>query len=170
MNSLEDYNLGGLDESLTVETSEEHREATLKMSQQASRSIEIISHALDPQIYDTPDFIEALKQLVLKHYMVRVRILVFDPVTIVRHGHRMIDLMHNLPTYIEFRKPGFEYDGFSESVFIADATGYVLRTTPERYDGTVNFNDRRGSTLLRRKFEEMWERSRQDPNLKRISL
>lgn len=170
MLNFDDYSLGETDDTVYIETSEDHRAATLQMAWQCRRSMEIISHRLDPAVYDTPEFIEATKRLILQHYQVRIRILVFEPVTIVRYGHRLVDLMHNLPTYIEFRKPGFEYDGFNEAVFIADSTGYVLRTTAERYEGTLNFNDRRGSTILRRKFEEMWQRSRQDPNLKRISL
>lgn len=170
MLTFENHNLGETDETVYVETSEEHRLATVKMAQRCRRSMEIISHALDPAVYDTPDFIEAARQLALQHRYARIRILVFEPLTIVKRGHRMIDLMQNLPTYIEFRKPGFEYDGFNESVFIADGTGYILRTTAERYEGTLNFNDKRASSILRHKFDEMWERSRQDPNLKRVGL
>lgn len=170
MNSLEAHYLGETKEALAVETSEEHRLATLRMTRQSRRSIDIISHYLDPFVYDTPDVIEALKQLVLQHAQNRIRVLVFEPLSIVQRGHRMIELMHSLPTYIAFRKPGYEYDGFTESVFIADVTGYILRTTADRYEGTVNFNDPRGARTLRHKFDEMWERSRPDPNLKRIGL
>ncbi len=170
MLTFEEHNLGQTDEALSLESSEEHRRATLKMAQRCRRSMEIISHTLDPYVYDTPEFVDAARQLALQHRFARIRILVFEPLTIVKRGHRMVDLMQNLPTYIEFRKPGFEYDGFSESVFIADGTGYILRTTAERYEGTLNFNDKRASSILQRKFDEMWERSRQDPNLKRVSL
>jgi len=170
MLTFEKHNLGETDEMLYVKTREEHRLATLKMAQCCRRNMEIISHALDPHVYDTPEFVDAARRLTLQHRYARIRILVFEPPTIVKRGHRMIELMQNLPSYIEFRKPGFEYDGFNESVFIADATGYILRTAAERYEGTLNFNDKRASSILRHKFDEMWERSRQDPNLKRVSL
>jgi hypothetical protein len=170
MNSFSQYTLGETDETVFVDSAELHRSATLQMAGQCRRTMEIISHELDPAVYDSAEFVEAAKDLALRHYMARIRILVFDPLTIVRHGHRMIDLMHNLPTFIEFRKPGFEYDGFNESLFIADSTGYIVRTTAGRYEGNLNFNDRRAAGILRRKFEEMWERSRQDANLKRVSL
>jgi hypothetical protein len=162
--------LGETDEKVSIDTSEEHRGAALRMAQQARSNIAIISRELDPVIYDTPDFLEAVKQLVLLNRYTHVRAMVFEPLAIVKRGHRLYELMLDLTTHIEFRVPSNEYSGFNESLFVADETGYILRNNAERYEGSLNFNDRRSARILMKKFEEMWGKAKPDPNLKRVNL
>ena len=170
MLSFENHILGETDEKIAIDSSNDHRTAALRMAQQAKRGIAIISRELDPPVYNTPEFVEAVKQLVLANRYTHLRAMVFEPLTIVKRGHRLVDLMQNLTSFIEFRVPSFEYDGFNESLFVADDTGYILRTSADRYEGSVNFNDKRSSRILMKKFEEMWGRAKPDPNLKRVSL
>ena len=96
--------------------------------------------------------------------------MVFEPQIIMKYGHRLVDMMLDLTSFIEFRVPSYEYDDFDESLFVADETGYILRTSAERYEGHVNFNDKRSARILMKKFEEMWEKAKPDPNLKRVIL
>jgi len=170
MLKIENHVLGVTDEKIPLETSEDHRRATQRMAAQARRHIAIISHDLDPAIYDTQEFVDAVKQLVLLNRFTHVRILVFDPLSIVKRGHRLFELMLHLTSFIEFRVPGFEHDGFNEALFIADETGYILKTTAERYEGSLNFNDARSARILMKQFDDMWSKARPDPNLKRVSL
>lgn len=170
MLKIENHILGRTDEKVRIDSSEDHRQAALSMAGQARRSIAIISHDLDPSVYDTPEFVEAVKQLVLLNRFTHVRALVFEPLAIVKRGHRLVELMMNLTSFIEFRTPSFEYNGFNESLFVADQAGYILRTSADRYEGTLNFNDARSARILMKKFDEMWGRAKPDPNLKRVSL
>ena len=82
----------------------------------------------------------------------------------------VVDLALNLTSFIEFRKPETEFKTFNESLFIADTTGYIHRHSTERYEGTLNFNDKRLSKILTERFEEMWGRATPDPNLKRVHI
>ena len=100
----------------------------------------------------------------------KVRIIVFESQAIVRRGHLLVKLAGKLPSYIELRNPGKEYDGFNESLFIADNTGYIYRNSSERFEGSLNFSDKRKSKTLMDVFGEMWSRSNPDPNLRNISL
>jgi len=164
------YILGETDEKVSIDTSEEHFGAALRMAEQARSNIAIISRELDPPIYDTPEFVEAAKRLVLLNRYTHMRIMVFDPLALVKRGHRLYELMLNLTSFIEFRVPSDEYDNFNESLFVADETGYILRNNAERYEGSLNFNDRRNARVLIKKFEEMWGKAKPDPNLKRVNL
>ena len=170
MQVFQNHRLGQTDEMVSVDTSEAHRLASYLMATQAKRSLDIISRKLDPPVYDTEEFVEAVKRLVLDNNRVQIRVLVFEPQTIVHHGHRLVDMALNLTSFIEFRKPDNEFKTFNESLFIADATGYIHRNSAERYEGTLNFNDRRLSKILTERFEEIWGRSLPDPNLKRVHL
>lgn len=170
MLNFENHILGVTDEKIAIDSSSDHRLAALRMTEQAKSNIAIISRELDPPVYNTPEFVQAVKQLVLANRYTHLRAMVFEPQTIMKYGHRLVDLMLDLTSFIEFRVPSFEYDDFNESLFVADETGYILRTNAERYEGSVNFNDKRSSRILMKKFEEMWEKAKPDPNLKRVML
>jgi hypothetical protein len=170
MLSFENHTLGVNDEKIAIESSGDHRLAALRMAQQAKSNIAIISRELDPPVYNTPEFVEAVKQLVLANRHTHLRAMVFEPQIIMKYGHRLVDMMLDLTSFIEFRVPSYEYDDFDESLFVADETGYILRTSAERYEGHVNFNDKRSARILMKKFEEMWEKAKPDPNLKRVIL
>jgi len=140
------------------------------MAKQAERSIDIIDRELDPAVYNNPEFAEAVKQLLLKNRYSSVRVLAHEPLIIVRRGHRLVDLAMQLTSFMEIRVPNYEHADFNESLFIADTAGYIQRTNAERYEGKLNFNDKRIARILAQQFDEMWGRSRPDPNFRRALL
>ncbi len=170
MYTFEEYQLGIDDDEVQISTSEEHRLSATMMVEQCKRDISIISRQLDPPVYDTTEFVSAVKKMVLANRRSRLRIIVFEPRRVASHGHLLVELAANLPSFFEFRKPGKDYMNFNESLFVADSTGYVYRKSAERFEGNLNFNDRRKSRVFMDVFEEMWSRSVPDPNLRRISL
>ena len=170
MQVFKNHRLGETDEMVSVNTSDDNRLASYLMASQTKRALDIISRRLDPPVYDNEEFVESVKKLVLGNTRAQVRILVFEPQTIVQYGHRLLDLGLTLTSYIEFRIPSNEYKSFNESLFIADSTGYIHRNSAERYKGTLNFNDKRLSKILTDQFDEMWVKSVQDSNLKRVHL
>ncbi|MFT5134891.1 MAG: hypothetical protein ACI9SC_003373, partial [Gammaproteobacteria bacterium] len=119
MYTFDNYQLGINDDEVRISTSEEHLRSATLMAQQSRRSICIISRELDPHVYNLPDFVEAVKKTLLANRRANVRIIVFEGQTIARRGHLLLNLADKLPSYIEFRKPGIEYNSFNESVFIA---------------------------------------------------
>ncbi len=170
MHTFENYRLGIEDDEVLIDTAGGNHLAATMMAQQCKRNVGIISRELDPVIYDTDTFVEALKQALLENRRAKVRIIVFNTQVISRRGHKLLELAGNLPSYIEFRKAGKEYDDFNESLFVADVTGYIYRNNAERFEGKVNFNDKRRSKILMNVFEEMWNRSTPDPNLRKLSI
>ena len=165
-----DYKLGIDSKLLQLESCDENREIATYMAQQASQTIDVISRLLDPPIFNSPDFIEAVKKLVTKSRKARVRIIVFDPVTIVRNGHRLVDLAGSLSSFIEIKNASHQYQHYSECLMIVDETAFLHRLNWDRYEATANFYDRRQSKYYQKEFEPMWETSLTDPNLRRISL
>ncbi|NNE39272.1 MAG: hypothetical protein HKN08_13285 [Gammaproteobacteria bacterium] len=170
MYKFNDFKLGETEDEIEIESSEDNISATNAMVIQASRKIDIISRKLDPVIYDTPEFIEAIKQLILKSSRAKVRVLVFEPEQIVKRGHRLVSLSMDMSSYITINVPNKEHAAFNESLLIADAAGYIYRKESERFEGKVNFNDKRASRFLIHEFDQMWEKSRSDPYLRRALL
>lgn len=171
MLNFADYTLGeSTEEALKISTREENAAAALELVKQSSQKLAIISHELDPNVYDQADFLDVLRKLAINNRYVEVRIIVFEPELIVRKGHKLLDLAGKISSFIEMRKVSSKYKSFNESVLIADEVGYLYRESKERYKGKVNFNSRRESKHLLDVFNNMWETAKSDPNLRRMHI
>ncbi len=153
-----------------LETREDNAKAALALVRQCKSKLAILSKDLDPFIYEQPEFIKAVRQLVTKRRNVAVRILAFEPEIIVQRGHKLVDLAGRISSHIEIRKPAKQYQSFNEALLIVDDTGYLFRENADRYNGSVNFNDRRNSKHMLEVFNNIWEASEPDPNFRRMSI
>lgn len=166
-----DYKLGeSAAEVLGIKTRRENIDATLALATQCQRTIAIASRDLDPFVYDRSDLFDALKILMLSNHRASIRILVFEPELIIRRGHRLIDLARRMSSYMEMRKSAAEYRFFNEAWFIADETAYICRESALRYEGRINFNDRREAQVLLEAFNNMWNAANPDPNLRGMHI
>lgn len=171
MQNFSDYILGeSTDGDLKIDTRQENADAALELAKQCKYKLAIISKDLDPFVYDQFEFIEALRKIALNGRHAEIRIIVFEPESVVRKGHKLLDLAGKISSYIELRKPSAEYKKFNEAVLIADEVGYLFRENAERYKGKVNFNGRRESKYMLEVFDDMWETAKPDPNLRRMHI
>lgn len=170
LNNFDNHQIGVTDELLELASFEENRLLATYLVQQTRRTLDLASQLLDPAIFNTPEFIEAMRQLVVKNSKPKVRILVHDPATIVKLGHRLVDLASRLSSFIEIRKAGPEHKDYNECLLVADQTAFLHRIDGSRFEATANFNDRRQAKYYLDGFDVMWDASVPDPNLRRISL
>jgi hypothetical protein len=170
MYDIEDYRLGETNKLLQLETRADNIQVANHMANQCQRSLFIISRKLDPTVFDTTEFADAVKYLALRHRRARIRIIVFEPDAIVKRGHRLLELSGRLSSFIEFRKAHYTFDSYNECLILADATGYIHRKNGELYEGTLNFKDRRTSRHLLNKFTDMWEMATPDPEFRKMML
>lgn len=171
MLKLDEYELGGLNKDvIQLETSEDNNLCVTALAEKSRRTLEIASRNLDPLIYDQVNFINAVKSLVLGSRKSRVRILVWEPEIIVRRGHRLLELVSKLSSFIDIRRAGVEHKDFNSGLCIADATGYMNRKSADRYESRACFNDKRQATLHLNEFEEMWDVAKPDPNFRRFLI
>ncbi len=170
MNNFDNFILAETDNEIDIGSLEDNLTAATRMVQQCTRSLDIISRLLDPPIFDSTEFIETIRQMVTKNRNPLLRIIVFDPEMVVKHGHQLVDLAGDLSSFIEIRKAHNQHKNYNECLLIADTIGYIHRNHTERYDATVNFCDKRMSKKLREDFDEIWATATQDPNLRRVHM
>ena len=156
-----DISLGSRDEVKVI---------NIAMAQQTSRTIDIISRHLDPAIFDTPDFIDAIKKLSISSKFTKIRILIKDSDPMTKNGHRLIDLIQQLTSSIEVRKISEEYKSYGEAFTLFDSKAVIYLRHSDRYEGLANFNRPRLVTELSNFFNEVWEHSAPDANLRRLHL
>jgi len=170
MQDIEDYRLGETDRVLQLEKRAENILVTNHMANQCHRCLNIISRELDPLVSDTEEFADAVKYLALRHQRAQIQIIVFEPDTIVKRGHRLLDVSSRLSSFIEIRKAHYSCGDYNECMMVADATGYILRENGERFEGTANFKDLRHSKNLLTQFADMWELATPDPNFRNMLM
>ncbi len=156
-----DISLGSRDEVKVI---------NIAMAQQTSRTIDIISRHLDPAIFDTPDFIDAIKKLSISSKFTKIRILIKDSDPMTKNGHRLTDLIQQLTSSIEVRKISEEYKSYGEAFTLFDGKAVIYLRHSDRYEGLANFNRPRLALELSNFFNEVWEHSAPDANLRRLHL
>jgi phenylalanyl-tRNA synthetase beta subunit len=164
------YKLGEHSNDIAIDTSEDNQAAAVHLVNQGDRSLDIFSRDLEPRIFDTPEFADATRGLAIKTRDLHIRILVIDPDYIIKHGHRLIELARRLTSHMEIRKVHEDYCNNPESYLIVDRRGLLHRKLATRYEAVVNFNNPMTATELHNQFTEIWDRSKQYMDFKRLYI
>ena len=167
---LHDLKLGESDQQIPVTTSEDCTQLMLSLAQQAQHSLRLWSYDLDPRLTDTSEFVQAVRELATRHPRNEVRILVLDPDRAVKQGHRLIELSRRLPSSIEIRKIMEDYAHVAQAFVIADERGILDRDLADRFEGTANFNAPLRARELTKLFDEVWQKSQQFSEFRRLHL
>ncbi|HKJ77402.1 MAG TPA: acyltransferase [Gammaproteobacteria bacterium] len=161
----------GEDETyLEPTTMAENRDIALAMARQARRYLYVFTGDLDPALYDSAEFAEALSALARSSERAHVHILVQDSTRASKDGHRVVELAQRLSSKVRIHRPSRQYADLRETFLVADELGYLYRTVADRYEAQASFRDRKRARELTRHFEEVWQRSEPDPQLRRLSL
>ena len=168
--SLDDYILGESDESIRLDSSEDCSEAVLALTQQANRTLDIFTHSLDRRIYNSQALYAAALKLATRSRYSQIRIIIKDSTDAVKRGSRLVELSHRLSSRVQFRKPPMEYRDFSEEFVIVDEIGLLHRRLANRYDADLSFYEPKKSRQLDKFFDECWEKSAADTNLRQLHL
>lgn len=166
------YKLGETRAEINIDSAEENRNAAISLAKQANYYINIFTQDLDSRIYDNPEFEKHLSQLARKHPSTQVRILVQDSMPAVKKGHRLITLSQNLTSSVLIRKPAKQYRNEQAAFMVADGLGLLYRVYGSNlnFDASVNFMSPLRAKKLDEFFNEVWEQSEPDTQLRRLYM
>jgi predicted GNAT family N-acyltransferase len=162
--------LGKTPDLFQLHTAEDHQAHATCMVRQAKHYLSIFSQTLDPQIFDTPSFVDATKQLAMRSRFSRIRILLQDNKLVLLQGHQLVELAQRLSTTIEIRIPGDAYLDHEENFMLVDELGYLHRKQAANMLGTACYNDRYRTNRMQTIFDEAWEFGTPDRELARLHL
>lgn len=165
-----DYHLGQQHDPITLDRSEDVRQACLALVRQAQRNVILFSRHLDARLYNNAEFTTAVRDFILSSRYAQLRVLVQDVAPALQSGHRLIDLSQRLSSFIEIRVPEKQFSSYNRAFMVVDGSGYLYREQADLYLADCCFGDRKFSDELGHKFEEMWESASPDPNLRRMLL
>ena len=164
--NFNEYKIGDQDKVIHLETMDDNRNVVTAIAQQCQRTLHIQSYDLDPLIYDTSEFVEAVRQIAVNSTRANIQILIEDSSKIIHNGHRIIELTRRLTSFMEIRKINTDLKTLSDAFLI----GVVYRRQIHRYEGFANFNDRGRCRQLLADFKDSWEKAAPDAELRRLHI
>jgi len=170
LDDLNTYLLGETDDALVCVGEADNQAVTQAMLAQTDRHVDIFSRYLEPNIYDTPTCFALFEAIALRSRHARIRILLLHSQTVAHQGHSLLTLGKRLSSYVQFRKPAEQYMSLQEAFLIADDIGTIHRPYPDSLKTLVNFNDVQTAHKLSTLFNQIWEESMPDPELRQWVL
>lgn len=148
----------------------EARAHALALLQQARRSLCIYSADLEPWLYHHAGIQDACTGFLLASPKNRLRILLGDVSRSVKAGHRLLALSRRLPSNLQIRKLHPDYPGEDIAFLLADDRGLLLRPEPGQFAGYALYQDPARVRLRQVQFDQAWEASITDPDLRSLLL
>ena len=148
----------------------EVRAAVIQVTGVANRTLSILTHDLEPDVYDHDDFLETLKKFILARTFARVRVLILDPARVLLSASRFVAMGRRLNSYIEFRRVMPELSGHPEAFFIADEHALVYRARAETWDGISDTYEPAVARMYLSKFESIWNACEIEPEVRQLQI
>ena len=138
------------------------------------RSLHIYTPNVDPRLYNDPDWLDAIRSLVVGQPKVQIYMLLPPAIEWRRSCSHLVQLAERLSTALLLRCPppdaSLEGPEFNQGFMIADETALVHYADPYRFIGSYRLTpSARGRELLNA-FNLMWEKSQPDPELQRLGI
>jgi hypothetical protein len=148
----------------------EVRAAVIQVTGVANRTLSILTHDLEPDVYDHDDFLETLKKFILARTFARVRVLILDPARVLLSASRFVAMGRRLNSYIEFRRLTPELSDHPEAFFIADEQALVYRARAESWEGMSDTYEPAVARMYLSKFESLWNACETEPEVRQLQI
>lgn len=149
---------------------EEQRDGVLALAGQAASRILILSDELEPFLYDNNAFVDACRQMVIRHERCHVHMLVKSAENLKKMDHRLLPLLQRLPSRMALKVCHVEDREYPETFMLADSRGIFLKRVPGRSPALLSADDPRLNAEYARQFAGFWERADSDMSLARLAL
>lgn len=142
----------------------------LALLQQARASLSLYSPDLESWLYSHSSVQEACTRFLLASPKNRLRILVRDVGKPVRQGHRLLNLARRITSNLHIRRINPDHSSDESAYLLADDRGLLLRELPEQYAGYALYNDPGRVRQRQAQFDQAWDISVLDPDLRSFLL
>ncbi|QGX41513.1 hypothetical protein [Permianibacter aggregans] len=149
----------GTDARFAVRSSAENHQACVQLLKAAKLELKLFTRDLDSRVLDYPDIVEAFSQLARYSRQSKIQVLIVDPESPLRSGHRLLDLFQRLSSKIETRKVHPDYTQLPFTFMTVDQRGLLYRSNAAEYEGEVNFNAPLPVKEKNKQFDDIWQQS-----------
>lgn len=142
----------------------------LALLQQARHSLCLYTPDFEPWLYSHSSVQDACSRFLLASPKNHLRILLRDVSRPVKQGHRLLNLARRLTSNLHIRKINPDLPSEEAAYLLADRHGLLLRPQVEQYAGYALYNDPGRVRLRQAQFDQAWDTSVLDPDLRSFLL
>ena len=145
-------------------------ELAVELCNEARRTIRILSPDLDHQVFDSEVLCDKISALARRSRYSDVRILVKDTRAIVQRGHRLLELSRRIPSLVHIQVLAEHPEMNDDTMVIRDRDGLLFKPGDSEHQGIVEPDSKATAKGYIERFDELWERSVPDSQLRRLGL
>jgi hypothetical protein len=154
-------------ETLSVLTAlSDVRAAVNEIATSARRLISIYTPDLEPELYDQTRFLEIIKHFVLTRSFSKVRVLLAEPIRVMRDNNRFVSMGRRLSSCIDIRYVADKAPQRASAYLIADDRAIMYRMRADTWDGIADVNNQPVARLYLQEFDSIWNASAMDHGLR----
>lgn len=140
-----------------LNTRDEMRAAINRIAASAQRLLSIYTPDLEPELYDTNEFLDIVKRFVLARNFAKVRVMLGDASRVQRDANRFMAMGRRLSSYIEIRPELNPIPQSATSYIVADDQAVLLRPRADRWEGVADFQNRAIARAQLDQFDALWQ-------------
>ena len=145
-------------------------ELAVELCDSARRYIRVLSPHLDRDVFDKPEFCDALGKLARRSRYSEIRILVNESRPLVEHGHRLLNLARRIPNLVKIQKLSDHPELNDDTMVIRDADGLLFKAAGSEHQGFYEPDSRVVVERYVERFDELWRYSAPDTNLRQLQI
>ena len=145
-------------------------ELAVELCNSARRYLRILSPDLDHDVFDNDELREAISNLARRSRHKEVRILVSDTRALVQRGHRLLELARRVPSLVHIQVLAEHPEMNDDVMVIRDMDGLLFKPGDSEHQGRYEPDSRPITEGYVEKFDELWERSVPDVELRRLGM
>ena len=145
-------------------------ELVTQLVSNAHRRIMLFSPYLDQTLFSNQNFVDAVSKLVRNSARSEVKILLHSSKPALERGHKLLELSRRLDEKIKVRLHPEELSQDTSSFVIADTESYWLLPNWDQHHGICDSHDPVTTARMTDAFDQAWQKSQADPELRTLRL
>ncbi len=159
-----------LNEPVQFSSREQASIIALELIQSAKREICFFGSNIDHTLFDNKEAIEALSIFARSNHRATIHFLVHSTIENTRNNHRFIQLSQRLTSNVHIHTTDIAHKNDKDMFLLIDDTGYAHLKIHHFYQGHASLDNAVMVKKLKQRFEEMWNKSGVDVNVRRLHL
>ena len=142
----------------------------IQLAATATRQLRIFSPQLDHEVFNRQEMSDAIAHVARNSRHSDIRILISNSKPIVHHGHRLLTLARRLPSLVHIQKLTDHPELPDYSFVVRDIDGTIYKPNDADREGFYEPDSRASAKRFVDQFDDLWIRSRPDPELRMLGL
>jgi len=157
-------------ELFLLDNMQDFKTHALKLAEESRRTIVILSRHLDPEIYNSTEFSDAISRFVRSSPNAQVQILVKNTKHLVESGHKLVKLHQRISSKILLRKLTVEPDDSEMGFMLCDTNALLYKNDDSVYRGFANYAATVEVKRFREQFDYVWQYAEPEPELQLLNI